>query len=109
MPSAESVQIREFIKSQFGTSNPVITLQQMRDGFDGNMLRLPVPEGAQVEEISAGGVKSDWVSMPGVATDRVLLYLHGGAYVMGSARTHRDLAARLSQADAQPAARRVQP
>ena len=55
-------------------------------------------EGAQIETFNARGVTGDWVSMPGVATDRVLLYLHGGAYMMGSARTHRDLAARFSQA-----------
>jgi epsilon-lactone hydrolase len=98
MPSAESIELRKFLKSQFAESNPTETIQQIRDRVDGSMLRLPVLKGAQIESFSAGGVTGDWVSMPGVATDRVLLYMHGGAYIMGSARTHHDLAARLSQA-----------
>lgn len=97
MPSAESVRLREFLKSQFVETNSTPTIQQIRETVDGSMLRMPVLAGTQVEAFSAGGVTGDWVSMPGVATDRVLLYLHGGAYVMGSAGTHRDLAARLSQ------------
>lgn len=98
MPSAQSVQIREFLKSLFAEAKPGQTLQQTRESVDGSMLNLPVLAGTQVEPFSAGGVTGDWVSMPGVATDRALLYFHGGAYMMGSARTHRDLAARLSQA-----------
>src|SRR5438105_2311424 len=98
MPSAESVELSEFLKSQFAVSNPTETIQQIRERVDGSMLHLSVLEGTQIEPFSARGVTGDWVSMPGVATDRVLLYLHGGAYIMGSARTHRDLAARLSQA-----------
>ncbi len=98
MPSAESVQLREFLKSQFAAINSTATIEQIREMVDGSMIRMSVLAGAQVEAFSVGEVTGDWVSMPGVATDRVLLYMHGGAYVMGTARTHRDLAARLSQA-----------
>lgn len=98
MPSAQSVQLREFLKSLFVDSNTTATIQQIRESVDGSMLRVAVLAGAQAEAFDTGEVTGDWVWMPGVATDRTLLYLHGGAYVMGSARTHRDLAARLSQA-----------
>lgn len=37
-----------------------------------------------------------WVSGPKVARRSVFLYLHGGAYVMGSPLTHRQLAGRIS-------------
>jgi acetyl esterase/lipase len=82
----------------FAASNSKQTIQQIRESVDGSMLRMPVLNGAQAEAFDAEGVTGDWVSMPGVAADRVLLYFHGGGYVMGSARTHRDLAARFSQA-----------
>lgn len=98
MPSAESVQLREFLKSQFAESDPTETIEQIRERVDGSMLRLPVLPGTRIAPFEAGEVTGEWVSTPGAATDRVLLYLHGGAYMMGSARTHRDLAARLSQA-----------
>lgn len=98
MPSAASMQLREFLKSQFAETNATATIQQIRASVDGSMIGMAVLPGVQAEEFNANGVTGDWVWMPGAAADRVLLYFHGGAYVMGSARTHRDLAARLSQA-----------
>jgi epsilon-lactone hydrolase len=47
---------------------------------------------------SMGTVGGEWVEDANVAADdRVVLHLHGGAYLMGSARTHRGLAASLSR------------
>jgi len=50
------------------------------------------------EPVSAGGVKAEWLSSPGVDRDRVLLHLHGGGYYTGSIATHRDLISRLGRA-----------
>ncbi len=74
------------------------SLQQMRDGFEqmGNL--FPVDADVKREAVSAGGVKSEWVSAPGADPARAILYLHGGGYVIGSINTHRALAARLSRA-----------
>jgi len=55
------------------------------------------PEGTRVTPIQAGGVTGEWVAAPDAGQSAVL-YLHGGGYVIGSPRTHRDLAARISQA-----------
>ncbi|MEO0913650.1 MAG: alpha/beta hydrolase fold domain-containing protein, partial [Pseudomonadota bacterium] len=41
-------------------------------------------------------VEALWVSGTPVVRDAILLYFHGGAYVMGSPLTHRHLAGRLS-------------
>lgn len=45
-----------------------------------------------------GHVRGEWVEAPGVATrdSSVLLYVHGGAFVAGSTRSHRGLVAELS-------------
>jgi len=48
--------------------------------------------------VSAGGVKSEWITAPGTDAGRAILYLHGGGYVIGSINTHRSLAGRLSRA-----------
>ncbi len=58
----------------------------------------PLPDGASTEPIEAGGVPCEWVAMPGVATDRAILYVHGGAYTTGSLVTHRRHVAQLSGA-----------
>jgi cation diffusion facilitator CzcD-associated flavoprotein CzcO/acetyl esterase/lipase len=62
-------------------------------------LSLPVPRAAQVTPDTVGGVPGEWLR-PRLASEArptaTLLYLHGGAYCIGSPRTHRSLTARLS-------------
>ncbi len=48
--------------------------------------------------VNAGGVPAEWIAANGAANDRVILYVHGGGYVMGSIATHRETVARLSKA-----------
>lgn len=52
----------------------------------------------QVERRSErlGGVEGEWLVPPGAGGESALLYLHGGAYTMGSASTHGDLMAMLA-------------
>ena len=50
------------------------------------------------EPVVANGVSAEWISAPGAAADRAVLYLHGGGYIMGSLNTHRDLMGRISRA-----------
>ncbi len=58
---------------------------------------LPPGEDVSAVPIAAGGVPAEWVSTPGADPDKVVLYLHGGGYVMGSPATHRKLAGDLSR------------
>jgi len=39
-----------------------------------------------------------WVDAPGGRQDRVMLWLHGGAFMLGSAQSYRDFGARLARA-----------
>jgi cation diffusion facilitator CzcD-associated flavoprotein CzcO/acetyl esterase/lipase len=59
-----------------------------------------VPRSVVVEPAQAGGVPGEWVRPRGIALTRpgVILYLHGGAYCLGSPATHRALTARLALA-----------
>src|SRR5215467_1013110 len=56
------------------------------------------PAGTAVDPVDAGGVPAEWVAAPDVGPGRVLLYLHGGAYQIGSPATLRHLVALLSGA-----------
>jgi acetyl esterase/lipase len=52
---------------------------------------------AAVTPVTMGGVPGELVRAPGVdRTARTVLYLHGGGFVLGSPRSHRGMAARLS-------------
>jgi epsilon-lactone hydrolase len=70
-------------------------LEEFRAMFE----EIAVPAAADIksERVNAGGVDAEWVSAPGAASDRVVLYLHGGGYVIGSVKSHRDLMGRISR------------
>lgn len=57
----------------------------------------PVPSDAKLE-ISSCPVSASWIRPEGAASDRVILYVHGGAYILGSSRTHLELTHRLAKA-----------
>jgi acetyl esterase/lipase len=57
----------------------------------------PALRAVKREPVDAGGVPAVWF-IPPQAGEGVVLYLHGGAYVFGSPRTHGDLMARLALA-----------
>ncbi len=78
--------------------NPNATVQEMRAGIDMLASVFPLPADIGLEAIDAAGVAAEWVTAPEAQPDRVILYLHGGGYVIGSIRSHRELASRLSRA-----------
>ena len=45
-----------------------------------------------------GPIRGEWVKLNASASDRLILYFHGGGYIAGSPETHRPLIARLCQA-----------
>jgi acetyl esterase/lipase len=73
------------------------SLAEMRAGFEQMMQLFPVPADVVREPVQAGGIPAEWVSVPESRRDRVVLYLHGGGYVIGSIATHRELASRIAR------------
>ena len=45
----------------------------------------------------ANGVPAEWVLAPGADPDRRVLYIHGGAYMVGSPRSHRAITSKFSE------------
>lgn len=86
----------ELLTSRPQPENP--SPAEMRERFEKLGSFLPTPEDATTEAADAGGVAAEWVAAPGVAQGRVVLYLHGGGYVIGSIATHRTLAYNFSKA-----------
>lgn len=56
------------------------------------------PKGTRFQRVSIAGVPVQRVQPPHAATSGTLIYLHGGAYALGSARGYRGLAAQLAAA-----------
>ena len=63
--------------------------------FDVNFAQ---PKDAAEFQIGGGPIKGVWVGGTADASGPVLLFFHGGAYVLGSVNTELDLAARMARA-----------
>ena len=85
------VKGREADESQGATEGRRRSFERMVDGFT-------IDVAARYSRLNAGGVTSEWVTAESASDSRVVLYLHGGGYIIGSPRTHRPLMAELSQA-----------
>lgn len=96
----EIAAIREML-SGMGDQPPPRTPEDFarrRAGMDamGDMAQLPA--GHTVQAIQLAGRAAERHLPAGGDPDRVLLYLHGGAYCLGSPKSHRGLAAELAAA-----------
>ena len=68
-----------------------LTLEERRRRIDRLASRVGPPRGTLVESLQAPGLRGEWVSVPRSREDRLVLYLHGGAFCMGSPLSHRGL------------------
>jgi len=60
-------------------------------------LFLVVSKGVSAESAQLAGIDVDWLRPKGARPDKILLYLHGGAYILGSRRTHRQLVSHMAR------------
>ena len=51
---------------------------------------------ASFTPIDSAGVRGEWVLAPGADSTRRTLYIHGGAFIVGSPKSHRTLTSRFS-------------
>jgi len=61
------------------------------------MQQDPLPADLQVAKEDAGGVPAEWQIVPGSAEDRVMLYFHGGGFVLGSVYDYRPFTVALGK------------
>ena len=74
------------------------SLHEQRAAFVPADRLYPIPDDVLVTDVVPSGVPAHWLDAPGTNTGRVLLFLHGGGYELGSVRSHGELAARLGRA-----------
>ena len=98
MSQAELDRLIGKIHKELGTWTQGITVPEMRKSWD--RLFTDVPDLAPVKKtvVKANGIAAEWLDGPGARSDRAVLYLHGGGYVLGGIDSHRDLMARISAA-----------
>ena len=89
---------------QAGENTVELPLARMRENFETFACRFPGIDGVEAIPIELGGVPAEKVVVHDAdegelgARRGAILYLHGGGFVTGSAKSHRMLAARLARA-----------
>lgn len=78
--------------------SPHASWEQQRKRGELVMRGFPRPRDIKISATHLGGVPTELLIPNSAEPDRVLLYLHGGGFVIGSPRTHRPLVARLATA-----------
>jgi len=70
-------------------------IEVLRKYVDELFPALPGPW--RFEPVDAGGVRAEWVLAPGARDSVRTLYIHGGAFALGSPRSHRRLTAKFAE------------
>ncbi|WP_040493036.1 alpha/beta hydrolase [Ilumatobacter nonamiensis] len=74
-------------------STPIDVRRAAMDRLD----KLPRPRKVDYADTSVGGVPAIVATPTAVEAERHILYIHGGAYILGSPKSHIALAARLAK------------
>jgi monoterpene epsilon-lactone hydrolase len=94
MANPEIVKIREMIAARPRATE----IAQMRIDADTRSKAFPLPPDVAVTPVTANGVPAEWTSTPDADPSSVILYLHGGGYVICSLESHRHLVAEVGRA-----------
>ena len=74
-----------------------LTIQDARAGKTIFMRNIGCDTQVDVTSVDANGVLAEWVAAPNANDNCAVLFLHGGAYILGSIESNRELAARISK------------
>jgi monoterpene epsilon-lactone hydrolase len=77
-------------------STSIVELRRRADASAGMFGRMPA--GMRAQPVTIGGVPAEWIHAHRCDDGRTLLYFHGGGYVMGSCRSHRNVVAKFAAA-----------
>jgi len=94
MSDPEILAIREIIAKRVRSDD----IGQRRRDIDARGLQYKLAADARVEPVSANGVAAEWSSTADADPSKVVLYLHGGGYVIGSLDSHRHLVVEVGRA-----------
>jgi epsilon-lactone hydrolase len=98
-PSAAHHEIVAWLGEKFAHVNTLsgrtrlMAIRELTDAISDDVDRTDLT----ITPTNAGGVPAEWVLAPGADADRRLLYIHGGAWMMGSLRSHRRITAKLAR------------
>ncbi|TGE06497.1 alpha/beta hydrolase [Hymenobacter fodinae] len=98
MPSTQHLLLKQLLTAATGPlAKYRPRLATMRFAAEVLSLGQLMPWNVFLTDVTIEGMAAEWVRPAGAPAERVLLYLHGGGYVLGSLNTHRSLVGTLAQ------------
>ncbi|MBQ75302.1 MAG: alpha/beta hydrolase [Gammaproteobacteria bacterium] len=91
-----SVLLRSTLKRQLLNIDGVDSFRKKMGGSAG--FGPGIPADVMVEPLDISGISCEWISFEDSSADRVMLYFHGGGYIVGGFDSHQDIAWRLAKA-----------
>ncbi len=95
-PSKELDTVLEMIRARSAEVRK--TTDDDRLSYERIMSTLPLDDDIETERVGVNGIPAEWIIAPESQENQVILYLHGGGYLFGSARTHRVMLAHMARA-----------
>ncbi len=88
MSADELKSVNDLLRSLKAAERPGSWAEQ-RARMEASLSAFPLAEGVALQPFRINGIDAEWQARRNVRDDAVLLYLHGGGYVVGSIATHR--------------------
>ncbi|HEV2149455.1 MAG TPA: alpha/beta hydrolase [Longimicrobiaceae bacterium] len=93
-----SLLVRRRIRRRVSFASPGLSLEERRRVLDRNGSLVSLPRGTMLERVVVSGVPCEWILPYRHDPGRVVLFLHGGAYTLGSCNSHRGMVAHVARA-----------
>ena len=99
MASPEALAIKEQLRLLSETVGGAQSVEEQRAQYEIAASMMTVaPDGVAWTEVDAGGVPAIWADSEEGSSDHVVMYVHGGGYVIGSATGYRNFTGQLAKA-----------
>ena len=89
--------IRLFSKQMFKKITGETDVSVLRKAWEEIAARSRPAKGTRVRHATVAGIECDWLVPERCDDAPALLYLHGGAYVTGSSKTHRAMVSHIAR------------
>ncbi|MGH1516391.1 alpha/beta hydrolase [Chryseobacterium sp. JK1] len=67
-----------------------------KEAYNDLISQTPIQDGTELKEVNIDTIKGWWCIPAQAAPDKVILYVHGGAYALGSAKAFRGLGSKIA-------------
>ena len=85
------------VSKLLGEEATLANLERKRANYARLHRFFPVSPQAKFTAVRGKGFKGEWIDAPGSRPDKVVLYFHGGGFIFGNPKVHRDLIYRIAK------------